>query len=409
MTETPKPSSDRIEALDVIRGIALCGLIPVNILDFAFVEDHFFSPRHVDPSQHWLWYLVSIFAIGKFVSLFSLLFGAGILLATEKADSRDLPVTARYLRRLGLLLGMGLLHAYLIWHGDILVPYAIIGFVLFWTRRWPARVHALIGAILLMVLPAGLVLLGLVFRWAGFDIGEWIENAQDDPGTDWMIDSYRNGWFQQIPARFVVAVMVQIIGFPIFFPLCGGMMLLGMAAYKTGFLQRTWTRPRYGIIAMVTLLIGVTLGTASHLISFNRDWNVNSLLTTAPLGSLATILLATGYASAVLFWSFRHQHRFLWHPLRALGRMALTNYLSQSLILGFIFYGHGLNRYTELEFATVMAIVPAVWVFQAVFSVLWLRHFAFGPAEWAWRCLTYGKRFPLRRPAARPDSGRSRP
>ena len=325
MTDQPRGLSDRIEALDVLRGVALCGLVPINILDFAYSQDHFMSPMEVDPGQHWLWYLLSILGMGKFVSLFSMLFGLGILLSTERADASNQPVTGRYMKRLGVLFIFGMLHAYLIWYGDILVAYALIGFLAFWGRRWSAKVQFLVGGIVYLVFPTVVFLGGLLIRWAEFDVGS-IAASADDPFSVWLVESYRSGWLEQMPARAVMAFLVQLFGIPfVAFWLSGGLMLLGMASYKAGFFRGAWSAARYRLIAIAALICGTVLGGANRWIGFSQEWEIGALLLAAPLECIATLFLATGYAAAVFLWSFRTQHRFLWNPLRSVGRMAVLS------------------------------------------------------------------------------------
>lgn len=388
----------RIETIDVIRGVALCGLVPMNILEFAFLKDHYLTPQAIDPSLHWAWYALSIFGLGKFVTLFSMLFGAGVLLATESADQRGEPITGRYLRRLEILFGFGMIHAYLIWYGDILVSYALIGILVYFCRNFSAKWHAAIGAIFflgwaLLVFALGGVLSALDLDWESI-----VEESSDEEFDKWVEESAAGGFFAQIPARAMFAIFTQLLGIPfVLFWLSGGMMFLGMALFRTGFFSGEWSRRRYVLMAICGGLAGSGLGALAHFATASSSWDIPTFILWAPVNLIATPLLSLCYASIIGLLSMSESLRsgWFWKTFRNFGKLALTNYLSQSVIMGLIFYGHGLGLKGDLSFGSVMLIVPVIWIVQAILSNLWLSYFSFGPCEWLWRCLTYGRRMPI--------------
>ena len=382
-----------------MRGVALCGLVPMNILDFAFAEDHYFAPGSLEGAELGLWHFINILGSGKFLSLFSILFGAGIILSTEKRDAAGEPVKARYLKRLGWLWIFGMLHAYLIWYGDILVAYAVTGFALFWCRKWSPKKQTIAGLLMLCVLPALVFVLWLCLVIADVDTSSWTEefNSEEASTQKELITALRGSWLQQMPLRALYAFFIQLLGIPfIIFWIAGGLMFLGMALTKSGYLTGSRPRALYLRRAVAAIAVGGALSGASGLYSHLSGYRIEKELAVLPIGFAGMVILALGYASLILWWCYEASTGPLKSGLRAAGKMAFTNYIGQSIILSLIFYGHGLGLYARLNFFQVMTIVPAVWIFQIVASTLWMKHFRFGPLEWVWRCLTYGKRFPIR-------------
>ncbi|MEM7145421.1 MAG: DUF418 domain-containing protein [Verrucomicrobiota bacterium] len=401
LPKTLSPTKDRIEAIDVIRGIALCGLVPMNILDFAFAEDHYFSPGNTAGFSLFLWHAVIILGSGKFMSLFALLFGAGILLATQTKEAAGQPVNGYYTKRLAWLAVFGLLHAYLIWYGDILVAYAVTGFIIFWCRHWKPRTQIIVGALFLAVLPFFIALLTLGLHSSGFDLQAAIDADAESPDNFEMKanEAFLGSWLEQLPYRALYAAIVQFFGIPfLVFWIAGGWMFIGIALVKLGFFQGAWPLAKYRRIALITIITGIILGVAGHAWDQYHNWNIIPVMASFPVAYLAMVLLALGYAALILYWCLRTKDTP--HPIHTalakVGRMALTNYIAQSLVLSLIFYGHGLGLRTQLPFPAVIAIVPAVWIAQLILSSLWLKYYRFGPLEYLWRCLTYGKRFPLK-------------
>ncbi|MEM8953355.1 MAG: DUF418 domain-containing protein [Verrucomicrobiota bacterium] len=397
------PTRNRIEAIDVIRGIALCGLVPMNILDFAFAEDHYFSPGDTTGFSRFLWHVVIIVGSGKFMSLFALLFGAGIILATQNKEAAGLPVNAYFTKRLAWLAVFGILHAYLIWYGDILVAYAVTGLIIFWCRHWRPRTLVIVGTLFLGVLPGLIALLALGLHLSDFDLQAAIDidtsTESDDNFEKKANAAFSGSWLRQMPYRALYAAILQFVGIPfLVFWIAGGWMLLGIALVKLGFFQGAWPLVRYHRLALITITSGLAIATAGHGWDHYHNWKITAVLTSFPLAYLAMILLALGYAALIVYWcqSTKDSKRPIQNAFANIGRMALTNYIGQSLVLSLLFYGHGLGLRAQLPFPMVLAIVPAIWLGQAFLSSLWLKFFRFGPLEWIWRCLTYGAKLPNR-------------
>ena len=380
----------RIEALDLIRGIAICGLVPINILDFASSEDWYFAPANLKDSEIWLWAFLSTFGFGKFVSLFSILFGASMILQTNKIEQLGLPVVKSYLPRLGWLWFFGMLHAYLIWYGDILVGYAITGFVVLWFRNLSARTLGIVGwGVHFFLALFWSILLWMIFM-AGF--GDEIESAltetEADQGTFWDLATFSGSWIEQMPLRATFAVLTQLFGIPfVILPSCGSLMLIGMSLYKNGFFEYRWKKNSYRISLAIGFAVGIGLGLVGVLLSYRDGWNYASLIKHAPFGLLATPFLAFAYATTLVIWAQSSLLGWLQPGIKALGRMAFSNYIGQSLIFSLIFYGHGLGMRGQLSLSEVVMICPLVWIFQITISSIWLRYFRTGPLEGIWRRL----------------------
>lgn len=396
MQEGPRFGDQRIYSLDLIRGVAICGLAPINILDFASPEDLYLIPPDEKGFGIWIWAVVNQFAAGKFISLFSLLFGAGIILQTREIDSKLGSTASMYLPRLGWLWVLGMLHAYLIWYGDILVPYALTGFVIFWCRKWSARSQAIVGLLvhfLFIITISGLIVaVALMVP----DLEGWSSEEEDlgvlDPAN------MGKGWIEQMPMRASVVLLIHLIGIPVFFlPFTGSLMLLGMALLKSGFFEGTWSRISYLYCLIPSLAIGLIVGAVGLFFNWRSEWDPNTILFHTIWTVLVTPCLVFAYAILLVGWSGKSTLGWLQAGFRAIGKMALSNYIGQSLIFSLIFYGHGFDYYGKLSFSQIIMIPLAVWVVQMIFSVFWLERFQFGPLEWVWRCLSYRKRLPLRK------------
>ncbi|MEM7600925.1 MAG: DUF418 domain-containing protein [Verrucomicrobiota bacterium] len=391
---SPTLVTHRIEALDLIRGFALCGLVLINGIDFGFGSMVLVYPLDFSEGDSALWAMVMGLGCGKFATLFSALFGAGMLLFCERVESSGRSAASVYLPRLGWLLLFGMLHAYLLWHGDILVTYAMTGFVLFWCRNWPTKVFALIGGVLmaLFLIPTVLVAIACHF----IDFSQLSEGAQE------IMDSIRTedeketaaltgSWVEQMKVRALYAFVVQLLGIPLYLFWFAAMnMCFGMALMKSGFFTGGWSVRRVRRMTAVLLSVGLPLTLGGYAIfAFASPapaplfWAYAALLAGMPL-------VAFGYAGLGVLWSGSGAPGFLRNGLAAVGRMAFSNYIAQSIILGLIYYGHGLGLRGQLQFHEALLIVPLVWLVQMLVSVWWLKRFRFGPLEWLWRRLTYG-------------------
>lgn len=383
----------RIESIDVLRGVAVLGILLLNIRSFSMPFEAYLMPGvwGTDSTLDRIATdLVDAFAMGKFMSIFSLLFGAGILLQAERNQAKALSPARPHYRRMVWLLVFGLIHAYALWYGDILTGYAVAGMLVFFAWRLTPRTQFYIGAGLLVVSLALWGLLALTVLVASYfpehvDTSTMQGSPQDIARE---VEAYRGSWFDQFPARAETSLYSHTFGMVFqFIPGNGGLMLIGMALMRWGVFDASWSNRRYVLLALACLLPGASL-IATQMILIHTI-NPNDLLRAYVLGMInlaAAPLVAVGYAALVMVACKSVSSRWL-HPLRCVGRMAFTCYLLQTLICTTLFYGHGFGLFGTVSRAEQLIVVAGVWVALLVFAPLWLRFYPMGPMEWLWRRL----------------------
>jgi len=396
-TSQPVSVTERIASLDVLRGVAILGILLMNIVSFGMIISAYDNPLVYGDAEGIDWYVwlcLHIVADNKFMSIFSILFGAGVCIFIERAESKGHSAGALQINRMCWLLIIGLLHSYLIWFGDILVTYALCGLFIAMFRRWKPRNLIVIG--ILMAIPVPL-LFNAFFSWSvQFWPPESIQEMLDSnnlmsEASQVETATYRGDYFGQLGHRATISAMMQFFLFPIYmFWRAAGLMLVGMGCYKLGILSAEKSKSFYIQLLFISLLIGIPvilLGVHYKIMHnfepiarqfLDSNWNI-----------VGAVFVAFAWLSTVMLLCKSSAMDCLKHAFSAVGRMALTNYLMQSLIGTFIFYGHGLGYYGKLERWEMLLIVSAIWMFQITFSVMWLKRFRFGPFEWLWRCATY--------------------
>jgi uncharacterized protein len=401
---SPVAAADRIQTLDVLRGFALLGILIMNIQSYCMPEAAYFFPTahgDLNGANYWVWYLSELFARRKFITLFSMLFGAGVVLMHERASAGGRGWAGLHYRRMGVLWLIGMLHAYLLWEGDILVSYAICGLFLFVFRR---------------VRPGRLLVVGLIFLAVGFGLSlmaglsapYWPPErlaefrSQWQPGEELIaqqIASMRGGWLGEIVHRAPNVLMIHLFYIPYHnIWRAGGCMLLGMAFFKWGWLSGLGRRRLYGTLIALGLLVGLPLTVLGVHLQMKADWEpVYSFFIASQFGYWGAIPLSLGYLGLVVLLFRGRIWPALAERLAAVGRMAFTNYLLQTVICTTLVYGRGFGLFGGVERTGQAGIVLVVWILQLLYSPIWLRHFLFGPAEWLWRSLSYRKRQPMRR------------
>ncbi len=382
----PVGEEDRFITLDVVRGVALCGILLVNMENFAMVREARYDPAlggGDSALDHLVWLGTYLFADGKFIAIFTMLFGAGIAVANDRRIARAARgAWAVHYRRMLFLLVVGAAHGIYLWRGDILYFYAFWGLWLYFAPRIPAPVLAVAG-------------LGL-YAYFVRDFSEQLLGGVDGYSW-WEREIYQGGWHMQYGYR-MQSEQFYLTRLPIEFAThLIGLMLFGMALFKSGFLSGRWPTWTYFVSALITLPLGVRLvvdGTS---------------LTTGFAGLFEAkefvwggLLLSIGYMSEVIALTKAIGPRFGLGAFAAIGRMAFTNYLMQTLICTTLFYGWGFGLFERTTRGQQLGIVVAICAFQMVFSLVWLRFFRFGPLEWVWRTFSYWRWQPLLRESARP-------
>lgn len=435
---SPTADSGRISAMDTIRGVALLGILLMNITSFG-LSHAYFDPTVSGGAEGWdlrVWWINSMFFEGTMRGMFSMLFGAGIILFTSRATDtvQGVSVTDLYFRRITWLLLFGILHAYvLLWDGEILYAYALVGMVAFSFRVWKPK-HLIIGAVVLL---SFLTLLSVkdylvanyayqhataaeqkqkagqsltaeetkaIEKWQGIvaDQKPSAEKIKEDIAG-------RNGsyfdivWFKASINQF----METYIMYRYFFCDVLAMMLMGMAFLKNGIFKATRTNAYYLGMVGVGYAVGLTVNYFETAHMLREHFSVMSREVTSITYDLGRLFTTIGHIGVIMLFIKSDVLPFLQRALAAVGQMAFTNYIMQTLICNTVFLGIGFGMYGKMMRHELYYVVLGVWLFQLVASPLWLRYFHYGPLEWAWRALTYWQRQPFRKGTE--DAGVIRP
>jgi uncharacterized protein len=424
----PVEAKERVRSVDVLRGVALLGILAINIVAFAWpdgVESNPLLAPGVGSLDVALWAFNHIVFNTKMMSLFSMLFGAGLVLMADRAETRGTRLVWLYYRRIFWLLVIGLIHAYLIWSGDILVAYAACGFLLYPLRKLRPRTLIVIGLCLNLIF----VPLFLGFRAylvpflretaaraeakgrAGQPLKGWEKGVRDgwkemtarDSREEFLkeIEWHRSSYSQMVKHRAREMIRMHLFGIPfVMIELSGGRMLIGMGLLKLGVFSAACSKRTYLTMMLMGYGLGLPLigfdvyNEVTH--GFFADHWIDSVLQgeffLTLLGSLPVVF---GHIGAVMLVCRSNALPWLTRRLAAVGQMALSNYLFHSVLFTTVFYGYGFDLYGSIHRPMLCVFVLLVWVFQLWLSPVWLGSFRYGPAEWVWRSLTYGKLQPL--------------
>jgi uncharacterized protein len=400
---SPTLLSERYHSLDLLRGIAVLGILIMNIQSFAMIQAAYMNPTAYGDFtgiNRWIWILSHIFADQKFMTIFSILFGAGVILFTQRAEAKGVSAAGLHYRRTFWLLLIGLAHAYLLWYGDILVPYALCALVVFLFRKKRAKTLFIIGIIFISI-PS------IIYLLTGWSMQYWSPEQIQETLIGWKpspeivakeLSDLRGGWLEQMNQRVPGAFFLETYLFLIWSMWrAGGLMLIGMAFFKWGFLTAERKEEFYkrGLtIGLVTGLVFIVFGLIRN---FQADFIMKYSFFFGPqFNYWGSLFLSFAFICLIVLLSKRSIKNRLFNSLAGVGRTAFSNYLLQTVICTTIFYGHGLGLIGYVERGTQFLIVIAVWVFQILITNIWLRYFRFGPAEWLWRSLTYWKLQPMK-------------
>lgn len=386
MKLTPTTLNNRIEALDLLRGFALLGILLANMLVFHtpyfYIEPYsYFSASGDLGAFKWL----TIFVQGSFYPIFAFLFGYGLNMQYEKALERNEPFVKMMSKRLSILLVFGLIHALFIWSGDVLFSYATLGFSLLILIRIPAKWLTILAAVLYII--PGILLYLLTKLVVVMEPESFAGNLANLPQIEKALEVFANGSFGEIFSFralewLVYGLSSTFLGIFIVLPI----ILFGSAMSKWKVIERAHAlKGKLVIVGIIATALGLWIKALPFIKSPTYDY----FQLQATFGG---VFLAAGYASIFLLLTTSVKFRSFFSPLGKAGRMSLTTYLMQSIIATFIFYGYGLGLYGKVSLWTGTLMAFGIFVLQVIFAEIWLAKFKMGPIEKLWRIGTYGRK-----------------
>ena len=408
-----RASEQRYISLDAMRGFAVMGILAMNIISFAMPEWAYITPAAYGGdslADQIAWFLAFIFIDGKMRGLFSLLFGASMMLVIDRAVAKGESAAQVHYRRMAWLAVFGLAHYFFIWFGDILFLYAIIGMIAFRFRNWPPERLVKIACIIFAV---GLALWGIqfgalqIFQYfatrpdATADMARQFRELMDSADLAFNIApdlALHRGSYAEITMDRLdewstpLILVVQSIGETL--PL----MMIGMAMQKSGFMTGNWDAIDYRRWVMrmlpVGLLLTLVLGVWIVAVDFDR---ITALAVFFFWGAIPRIMLTVGYAAVLILIIRRHQNHPMLARVAATGRAAFSNYLGTSIVMTTIFYGYGFGLFGHVGRTGLWVFVLGAWAVMLLWSKPWLMKFHYGPLEWLWRSLARGQLQKMRR------------
>jgi uncharacterized protein len=396
-TVGPVAPAQRIETLDILRGFAVLGILAVNAIAFAWPGQMDAGstavPYDMNTGNQWAVWCVEVLLHNKCRTLFSMLFGISIFLVGGERSDKARGAVLR--RRLGVLAIFGLLHGLALWFGDILLLYAWSGLFMMLCRSWPPKRLLWTGIALLTafsLLEAG----GEIYSaLQPYDAAKAAQSLTKQTADIWkIVETVRSGWLGAMTENLKMWAMVQGMSMAMFVLPTVGLMMIGLSLFKSGYLAGRAKAGTYGVMLVVG--IAITGGFGWY------DW-IDLIPGRAPpeiyiprvILDLLAPFVTLAWAGLLILMT-RYGLGWLTRRLAPVGRMAFTNYLTQSLIMASLFYmPWGPMLYGKIEPAPLWGIVAGVWLLQLIWSPLWLSRFEMGPLEWVWRCLTYGRRVVL--------------
>ena len=413
---TTSPTPDRIATLDIVRGVAVMGILAMNIVAFAMPVGAYMNPMAYgsETSIDLAAYAFNFVLIdGKMRGLFSFLFGASMLMVIERAEAKGQNAASVHYRRMIVLLLFGAIHFYLIWFGDILFGYALIGMVAWFFRNMAPRKLIAIGATLIFV---------QFLTMAGFaSSAQGLAAAAAQPGANAeALEAWKEmSTWVRVPTSAELAEQMGLalgpwsalveyqttkhLWDPLIFALTFGpetlgYMLFGMAALKSGFFAGSWSEQSCTKVAVRGFAIAIPIYSVLVLLIFLNGFSPVSLFW---LSMAATVLVRPIMivAVAALIIILTDQGGWLVDRIAAAGRAAFTNYLGTSILMTGLFYGWGLGLFGEFSRSQLWLVVIATWLVMLAWSKPWLDRFEYGPLEWLWRSLSRGSLQPMRKSA----------
>ncbi|HMC01802.1 MAG TPA: DUF418 domain-containing protein [Flavobacteriaceae bacterium] len=424
----PVERGNRINSLDIIRGIALLGILLMNITGFGLAYAYG-DPTNSGGATGWnlkVWIMDNMFFEGTMRGLFTMLFGAGFILLTTRGIEKGggISVADLYYRRMLWLLLFGILHVYLmLWYGDILYPYALFGLMIFPLRNVKPK-HLTIAAVALLTIGSLISVKhyheDLKIKTEGVVVELLKEQNEDVKLTDeqetalsswedlkkqkktkeqvkeateknlqgyWSIVNSRLGQNEFMQANLVYRFWVwDILSF----------MLLGIAFFKWRIFQGERTVKFYTLLMIVGYVVGLSVNYYETLLHLNSNFDLVEMSKAEQTYQLGRLFTTMGHIGLFMLFIKSGILKFLQNALAAVGKMALTNYLMHTIICTTFFLGYGFGMFGKLQRYELYYVVLAIWIVQLIYSPIWLKYFRYGPAEWLWRSLSYMKKQPFR-------------
>lgn len=432
---SPVSPSERISSVDVIRGVALLGILLMNIVSFGLPGGAYMDPTIAGGATGMnlaAWLINQVLFEGKMRAIFSMLFGAGAVILTARAEERGGGgvIADIYCRRNLWLLLFGLLHGYFLWEGDILYSYALTALLLLYPlRKLAPKVLIAVGLLVLATQAPKNYLGGHEIDTlrdkarqadAAAAAGKTLTEEQKEAQKAWtdklkelkpdaaaiqkVIDTHRAGYWKLFAQR-AGEVTGWNTGFFYRFGFwdTAGMMLLGMGLLKLGVFSAACSFRVYVWMALAGYGIGVPVNWWVGHVRVATNFEPAAFSYSFMTYDLGRLSVALGHIALVMLVCKAGTLGWLTSRLAAVGQMALTNYLTDTLVATTLFYGYGFGLYGKLQRHQLYYVVISIWIVQLIVSPIWLRHFRYGPAEWVWRSLTYWQRQPMRFAAPEPS------
>jgi uncharacterized protein len=430
----PVSAGERFFAVDVLRGFALLGILAMNIVGFGWPWPAYDNPTRgggFEGLDRGIWFFNHMVFEAKMMTIFSMLFGAGLVLMDQRAEARGARIRGVYYRRILWLLVIGLVHSYLIWDGDILVLYAQTGLFLYFFRNMAPKTLIILGISAMLILVPLVLGFGAAFDYmkaatARVELqtkaGEkpsnldrqlhdiWTDHVRDEvfPGPekkaekwDKEMAAYRGGYLGIVKYKAFNVLMAQVFLFFLgsgFF--AASRMLVGMGLMKLGVFSAQRSRRFYAWMVGLGYGLGLPLMMFDAMELIRHKFSIEYVLHGGVFyNAFGSLVVALGHVGLLMLIVQSGALRWLTTRLAAVGRMALSNYLFDSIVCTTLFYGYGFGLFGTINRTGLAAIVLLIWMIQLLISPIWLRYFRYGPAEWLWRSLTYWRIQPMRQHA----------
>ncbi|MCM3573225.1 DUF418 domain-containing protein [Mesobacillus subterraneus] len=384
-------SGNRVISIDRMRGFSLLGIFLINMISFH-------SPYfYIEPETWWggtenlfAYRFIDLFIQASFYPLFSMLFGYGLVILRERSLEKGLSFNPLVLRRLSILLLIGVIHAFLIWPGDILITYAVCGFVFLLFIGWSAK-RLFIAGLGLYIVPNVLLLL-MLGAASAIDGGEGF-SMYDAQAAEQSITIYQTGSFAEVTHHRITEWYQNnnLVGLFLYLITILPLFMIGAGAAKLKLFENVRDKRRkLAAAAAVLAALGLLIKAIPYLYG-------KTMMTDYMQDVFGGAMLAMAYALIIALVSELKQFDRFFYPMEAAGRLSISNYLFQSIVSTMIFYSYGLGYYGEVSIFSGSILALIIYILQLAYSSWWVKRFYYGPVEWLWRNGTYLKKQPFKK------------